>query len=1006
MPEVFRGDGARRRGAKLAEVTFCLLLLAAAAWVALSPVDFKREEARPDFKVTLSEASSSVSASAPRATLKGLTTMPARARVLVNNIPYGESGEGSSFSFDDLPLRLGPNRVEVQATAGAPGPVFLWWPTRLLLSATPAGKEVPGEVSAPTPSPTPAPTPAAATATASATPTPTPTPSPFGRRSLTARLSYRRLAIDVEVSLPNEDPRVVDLAERRIVLREFVQRTFSKFFVNGRTLDHLFTGVRPTKIVTADRFTTVKASSNRRLEDFSPGKDGLIEFSPGWRPTENADDSFTLRVADYEMDGLSPPPSLRDDGGATWTGSRAELLATPDEMKKGDTRRKAVRVNVTRSALEDPYVIFRQLRLTPYDVFHVGLYPLVAFALSVLAAVPSIWVLGILSRPHGVRGKDKKDEDEDEDDVRRPYAWPQRFARYLIALAFVPPVLYAAYRMAPPDFLASAFESYHLSGGDGNAPAQDDLRSLVLPVLLVWLAALAARAVASLWARRGAPFWAWAAFRGVADAAAVVLLMKVALAAVMWRLPSNVVGLYERAALALNLLGVAPALALACVAAYKHADELRLPGGRVLRALLPVNKPLRALLLAAAAAAALFGLSSLASPAAAAAADARGVVSTDILNSVRDFFSLLRDALPYALLLAVALLLAREDGGGGGAAAAGPFVRFGVGKALFVAYVVGSSANLFLLPVPMLLALWLYDRCVMHDASEQGWLDSFKPAVFDDDGLLRKGLLKEVLKVPTMKDYEGVVELYGEKLAAREIALSDYDAKMEEIREHVSGQKKEVDSGGGKRDAKELVLGLGLYKENGSNGRWALWRGMLLAVPFAFVFAWELLQGSAEKGAPAYPVLRVASPALVFIAYWGVSGYFFGHFAAYIRGRTCLKKAGRVAAAVVACLLPIWVVSLGSPIALLLRVAQTVLFFTALGAWMDYRIFRRSLDGGFSLKKLIQFEEAPALTTAGSALLASIGGLVTSSLTDQLGTLTTQIVSMAFQQSPPIIPGG
>jgi hypothetical protein len=50
---------------------------------------------------------------------------------------------------------------------------------------------------------------------------------------------------------------------------------------------------------------------------------------------------------------------------------------------------------------------------------------------------------------------------------------------------------------------------------------------------------------------------------------------------------------------------------------------------------------------------------------------------------------------------------------------------------------------------------------------------------------------------------------------------------------------------------------------------------------------------------------------------------------------------------------------------------------------MDCEIVRCSLNGGFRLKKLMQFEESPALTTAGSALLASIGGLVTSSLTNQ-----------------------
>lgn len=956
------GGGRRPLGVRPAELACGLLLLAAAALAVLWPGGFNREEAKSALRIAGYEPST-VAAATPQAKVKGSTTVPAEVTILVNNVPFGKvgTGEHNSFAFDNLPLRLGPNRIQALANTTVPGPTVWGRPTKLYLRASSGVNKIAGAVS-----------------------TPTPAPAAYGARRVTAHLSYRRLRLDVEVSLPSDDRRAQDLAEERITVQQFVRRTLGDFSVNYRPAYLMFGGVRRSRIVADGGLTTITASS--KTEDFVPGEEGLIDFTPYWRPTENAADSFTLRVSDYTVEHLNPPPSVWTQDWAAWSGSRAELIPTQEQMEKNEERDRVVRAKVSRDALDDPSIIFRQLRLSPYDVFPSDLRILVAFALSFLAAIPSLWVLAVLSRPHGGGWGGG--------DGSRPYKWLQRLARYLAALTFVPPALFAAFQITTklPDGLKDALGRFYGSRGVPGTPQDDDLRSLLLSVVLVWLAALALRLLAAFvmrWlarrrAGRGVGFWLWAAFRSVGDAAALAVALNVVLAAVLWVLPANLLGLGEWATAALNLLGVAPALALAGAAAYAHWDVAGLPS----------NRGLRALLIAAAAAALWLGFAALAFP------DARtelsGKVSTYVLISTRNFFSLLRDLTPYATLMGVALLLAREDGRGDG----GAYARAAAGKAIFVAYVVGSSPNLFLVPVPLLLALWLFDKHVMHDEPGQRRLDALKPKVV---GV--KNLLGDVLAVPTMKDYEGVVERCREELANKEITLADFDRKIKEIRDYVSGQKVEVEAGGETRDAKGVVLGLGVHPQNWKNGRWALARGLLLAVPFAVVFAWELLQVEAGRAASNYRALRVVGPALVLVAYWGVSAYFFGYFAAYIRGRTGLKKGGRVAAVAVACLLPIWAASLGSPLGLMLRVAQTVLFFTALGAWMDYRIFRASLGEGFSWKKLVQFEEVPALTTAGSALLASVGALVTSSLTDQLGGLTTQLVSMAFRQSPAIIPG-
>jgi hypothetical protein len=78
---------------------------------------------------------------------------------------------------------------------------------------------------------------------------------------------------------------------------------------------------------------------------------------------------------------------------------------------------------------------------------------------------------------------------------------------------------------------------------------------------------------------------------------------------------------------------------------------------------------------------------------------------------------------------------------------------------------------------------------------------------------------------------------------------------------------------------------------------------------------------------------------------WLLGSFFLGYFFSAIQGSTGLRKGLRLSLAIVACLLPVWLVGALTPNdfrVLVLRVAQNVLFYTVLGVWaFDHRIFRQ-----------------------------------------------------------------
>jgi hypothetical protein len=204
-----------------------------------------------------------------------------------------------------------------------------------------------------------------------------------------------------------------------------------------------------------------------------------------------------------------------------------------------------------------------------------------------------------------------------------------------------------------------------------------------------------------------------------------------------------------------------------------------------------------------------------------------------------------------------------------------------------------------------------------------------------------------------------------------------------------------------------VVLAVGPLPSQWENGLLAVGHGVLIALPLLLpAFVGYLAAGLGQE-TPYFP-LSLADQLVGAIGYWLVGAFFFGYYVTYIRGESGLTKGLRLAAAAVACLLPAWLLPVGSRtdlVAVLLRAGQTIVFFAVLGAWaFDYRTFRRALGTRFTWSRFARFGGLGNVTAAGSVLLASAGLAVASVLSGQLMAILSALVQLAFPQVPPAAP--
>lgn len=361
-----------------------------------------------------------------------------------------------------------------------------------------------------------------------------------------------------------------------------------------------------------------------------------------------------------------------------------------------------------------------------------------------------------------------------------------------------------------------------------------------------------------------------------------------------------------------------------------------------------------------------------------------------LLYVTRLFFATLQGVAPYLLFVLLLPVLKSPPR----SVESDRAILLALAALIFASYVVGATPNWLLIPIPFMLALWVFPKMVAKPREVWAQTDEAAGAVFAQRG-------EQILRLISSPAQRGVNarNALETKWTGGEITREEYDKRRLELEEYIAAEAdKDVLPNGAAWS--EMALNFGPHESNWENAKWGAKHGLILAAPFFFFFIWGIFQREVGTDKP-YLLFFLLTRSLIFFADWGIAAFFFGYFFPYLWGESGLKKGSYVGAAATFCLLSVWVFAPTSSPALILRAGQTFLFFAVLGVWaFDYSTLREELGANFDWKKLIQMEDLPSLTALASVAIGSLGVTINSVLTGQFQTVFTQVVKIVFQQLP------
>lgn len=931
-------DEKRNRKRAILTTLLVALGLSAIAWLLVKTTGFVSSTGESPLNIVLNE-SEIASSPGPIVRIRGCTTMESKVRLLINGVSYGETsttGPNHAFMFDQVVLSSA-NSIEAMADAVQGRRAYFAYTS---MRWPPPGKE--GQTSAATPSPTPAPC-------LLPTPDSSPSPAPFLAQHTIARkvnvlVGYRSLDLDVFVELPRDDPRASSLLIRKISMPEFIRRVFLDFTIDDSPIDDKFQQMDP-EIETTASSILVRVSSNPKYSSFDRNPERDLTIRPAWGG-ENHNDAVALRIVDYSVRSLHPAPATTTQESRTWTGNQGI---------------SEIKIGLDYDAFGSPSRLLKVFRLSPYQIVPFSVTPIVANLLGLLVAVPILWFLSIL--------RDKESSGVGKELVARLRLCSQ----LLLAVIFSAPAIYSMNNLAEP--LNSWLK--RLSHG---FRYDDDFRLLLLTALLMWFLFFLLDHACRLLRRKELVFWLRMVFGAIRNAWVLTLSILIIIGFTLLFVPPDWAETPRWLAAFIALM-ICLVLSVSVIEFYRTHDA---ENGPWLTRWKMAAVFLGLLLLAV------------------ALIDPRPSVEFPVvvikrhkptLIYLRTFLFSLRDLMPYALLPGLTILLWRRQQSH---PSSDPLL-FKIAQLLFVGYIVGSTPNIFLIPLPFFLALWVFPRYVIEDPLKCNDIDSVRNDLYGK----RKEKLKAVIRPQSTRLEESLEQLERNVLSGA-VTSVEYEKLKNQMENDLSRIRNETTLGNN-LEVQEVVIGIGIRKTNWENGKWAASRGALLAVPFACLYLWELLQRSTGSSQP-YLLLDLVISLTTFLAYWTVCAFFFGYFFAYLRGNSGLRKGLAVSTSIILCLLLVWGLSLTSAYALVLRIGQTFLFFTLLGVWSDYRSFRDSMGSEFSWKQFAQFEYIPSLAAFGSMVLASFSTAVNSVMQDQYQSVVKQLVGMVVQQVPRLPP--
>jgi hypothetical protein len=281
-----------------------------------------------------------------------------------------------------------------------------------------------------------------------------------------------------------------------------------------------------------------------------------------------------------------------------------------------------------------------------------------------------------------------------------------------------------------------------------------------------------------------------------------------------------------------------------------------------------------------------------------------------------------------------------------------------MGALLFAWYVSGHSASLLFVPVPLLIAWYLFSKWLL--------LSTYPPMASTTSVLTK--LLAERRAQARAEDVEKGLD---KKLSEGDLKLHDYKVRLLEAQEEAKSAANALRSETGGTEPRVLSNG----PESGpfANARIGVLYGFVISLPFQ-VFT---LVGFMRRTYTDFPILEVAYALVFSTTTWVLMAAVFGYFYHLIRGRNGFEKALCFSLAVVLPSLPLRLIAGESVLerSQLLDMVQVIAFVLVLAlVAFDLRTLTRKHRDWRDLLTLYGFASA----AYGSTIALAIGSTLAS----------------------------
>jgi hypothetical protein len=281
-----------------------------------------------------------------------------------------------------------------------------------------------------------------------------------------------------------------------------------------------------------------------------------------------------------------------------------------------------------------------------------------------------------------------------------------------------------------------------------------------------------------------------------------------------------------------------------------------------------------------------------------------------------------------------------------------------LGALLFAWYVSGHDTNLLFVPVPFLIAWYVFSKWLLVGGAYASAVSSASV------------LTKLLDERHAQARLDGVEKGLDKKLSEGSLTLLEYKTKVNEAEEEAKSAKAALAAETGGAEPRALSNG----PENGpsANARIAIIYGFVISVPFQISTLLGFMQ---QRPYTAFPLLEITYALVFSMTTWVLMAGVFGYFYHLIRGRNGFEKALCFSLAVVLPSLPLRLIAGESVFerAQLLDIVQVITFVLVLAlVAFDLRTLTKRRHDWRDLLTLYGFASAAYGSTIAIAIASTL----------------------------------